>query len=87
MSLDGNSIVYVIENKKVIALIGVKDIIRDNATIVISKLKQINKRVIMLTGDNEITANIIAKSIGIEEVIANVSPKDKSNKIKELKNK
>lgn len=85
--LDGNSIVYVIENKKVIALIGVKDIIRDNANMVISKLKQINKRVIMLTGDNEITANIIAKSIGIKEVIANVSPKDKSNKIKELKNK
>ena len=87
LSLNGNSIVYVIENKKVIALIGVKDIIRDNATIVINKLKQINKRVIMLTGDNEITANIIAKSIGIKEVIANVSPKDKSNKIKELKNK
>ena len=41
----------------------------------------------MLTGDNEITANIIAKNIGIKEIIANVSPKDKSNKIKELKNK
>ena len=87
LSLDGNSIVYVVENKKIIALIGVKDIIRDNATIVINKLKKINKRIIMLTGDNEITANIIAKNIGIEEVIANVSPKDKSNKIKELKNK
>lgn len=87
LSLDGNSIVYVLENRKVIALIGVKDIIRDNASRVIKKLKQINKRMIMLTGDNEITANIIAKSIGIKEVIANVSPKDKSNKIKELKSK
>ena len=86
LSLDGNSIVYVVENQKVIALIGVKDIIRDNTNNVISKLKQINKRVIMLTGDNETTANIIAKSVGIEEVMANVSPKDKSNKIKELKN-
>lgn len=87
LSLDGNSIVYVVEDKKVIAIIGVKDIIRDNACAVINKLKQINKRVIMLTGDNEVTANIIAKSIAIKEVIANVSPKDKSNKIKELKNK
>ena len=87
LSLDGNSIVYVVEDKKVIAIIGVKDIIRDNASAVINKLKQINKRVIMLTGDNEVTANIIAKSIAIKEVIANVSPKDKSNKIKELKNK
>lgn len=87
LSLDGNSIVYVVENKKVIALIGVKDIIRSNAQNVINKLKQINKRIIMLTGDNETIANIIAKSIGIKEIIANVSPKDKSNKIKELKNK
>lgn len=87
LSLDGNSIVYVIEDKKVIGLIGVKDIIRDNAKDVINKLKNIGKRIIMLTGDNEIAADIIAKSIGIKEVIANVSPKDKSNKIKELKNK
>lgn len=87
LSLDGNGIVYVLENGKVIALIGVKDIIRDNASRIIKKLKQINKRMIMLTGDNEIAANIIAKSIGIKEVIANVSPKDKSNKIKELKSK
>lgn len=86
LSLDGNSIVYVVENKKVIALIGVKDIIRSNAKNVVCKLKQMGKRVIMLTGDNEITAEIIARSIGIQEVIANVSPKDKSNKIKELKN-
>ena len=87
LSLDGNSIAYVIEDKKVIGLIGVKDIIRDNAKDVINKLKNIDKRIIMLTGDNEIAADIIAKSIGIKEVIANVSPKDKSNKIKELKNK
>ena len=87
LSSNGNSIVYVVENNKVIALIGVKDIIRNNAFSVIKKLKKINKRVIMLTGDNEITANIIAKSIGIKDVIANVSPKDKSNKIKELKAK
>lgn len=87
LSLDGNSIVYVIEDKKVIGIIGVKDIIRANAKDVINKLKNIDKRIIMLTGDNEITADIIAKSIGIKEVIANVSPKDKSNKIKELKNK
>ena len=84
LSQNGNSIVYVIENKKVIGLIGVKDIIRDNSKEVIKKLKQLNKKVIMLTGDNKITANIIAQSIGIEDVIADVTPKDKSNKIKEL---
>lgn len=86
LSLEQNSIVYVIENKKVIALIGVRDMMRENACDVVQKLKAMNKRMIMLTGDNEITANIMAKSIGIEEVIANVSPKDKANQIKKLKN-
>jgi Cu+-exporting ATPase len=83
---NGNSIVYVVENNKIIALIGVKDIVRDNARSVIKKLKSLGKRVIMLTGDNEVTAQIIAKELGIEEVIANVMPKDKTLKIKELMN-
>ena len=65
----GNSIIYVIENKKVIALIGVKDIIRDNAKNVIKELKSIGKDVIMLSGDNEITAKLIAKELGINKVI------------------
>ena len=87
LSQNGNSIVYVIENKKVIALIGVKDIIRDNAKEVVKKLKELNKEVIMLTGDNEVTAKIIAQSIGIEKVIPEVSPKDKAEEIKKLKAK
>ena len=80
----GNSIIYVIENKKVIALIGVKDIIRDNIRSVIKELKSIGKEVIMLSGDNEVTANIIAKELGINKVIANVLPKEKSKVIKDL---
>ena len=81
---DANSIIYVIENDKVIGLVGVKDIVRDNAKSVIDKLIKLNKNVIMLTGDNEKTANIIAKSIGIKNVIANVLPKEKTKVIKEL---
>lgn len=83
---NGNSIIYVIEDNNIIALIGVKDIIRKEAKEVIKKLNNMNKNVIMLTGDNEITAQVIAKELGIKEVIANVLPKDKAEKIKELKN-
>ena len=83
---NGNSIIYVIENNNIIALIGVKDIIRKEAKEVIKKLNNMNKNVIMLTGDNEITAQVIAKELGIKEVIANVLPKDKAEKIKELMN-
>ena len=83
---NGNSIIYVIENKKVIALIGVKDIIRDNASNTIKELKSLNKEIIMLSGDNEVTAKIIANELGIDNVIANVLPKEKEKVIKELIN-
>lgn len=83
---NGNSIIYVIENNNIIALIGVKDIIRKEAKEVIKKLNNMDKNVIMLTGDNEITAQVIAKELEIKEVIANVLPKDKAKKIKELMN-
>lgn len=83
---NGNSIIYVIEDNNIIALIGVKDIIRKEAKEVIKKLNNMDKNVIMLTGDNEITAQVIAKELGIKEVIANVLPKEKSEKIKELMN-
>ena len=80
-----NSILFVAKNKKVIALIGVKDSIRDNAKELVKKLKQQSIKVMMLTGDNEKTAKYFAKEIGIDEVIASVNPKEKSEKIKELK--
>ena len=86
LSENGNSIVYVIENDKVIALIGVKDIIRDNAKFTIQELKRIGKEVIMLTGDNEVTANIIAKELGIDKVTANILPSEKEKEIKKLIN-
>lgn len=82
LTKDGNSILYVIENKKVIALVGVKDIIRNDAKKTIGELNA-NREVIMLTGDNEITANVIAKEININKVISNVLP---SEKVKEIKN-
>lgn len=80
----GNSIVYVIENKKVIALIGVNDIVRKDSKIVISKLKKMGKNIIMLTGDNLNTAKIISKEIGIDNIKANVMPNEKAKVIKDL---
>ena len=82
---DGNSILFVSLNNKLVALIGVKDILKDNIENVIKELKDKNINVVMLTGDNEKTAEIVAKQIGIEKVISNVTPKEKAKKIKELK--
>lgn len=82
---DGNSILFVSLNSKLIALIGVKDILKDNVENVIKELKNKNINVVMITGDNEKTAEIVAKQIGIDKVISNVTPKEKAEKIKELK--
>ena len=82
---DGNSILFVSSNNKIVALIGVKDILKENVKEVIKKLKQRKINLVMLTGDNEKTAEIIAKEIGIEKVISNVTPKEKAKQIKKLK--
>ena len=85
LALDGNSIVYVVKNQEIIALIGVNDIVRENAKEVIENLNQNNIETVMLTGDNTQTAEIIAKEIGITKVISNVVPAEKANTIKKLK--
>ena len=85
LTRNGNSIVYLANKEKVLALIGVKDIIRENAIDVIKELKENKIETIMLTGDNEKTAEKIAKEIGIKKVISNVLPTEKTNYIKELK--
>ena len=81
----GNSIVYVVQNKKIVALIGVNDIIRENVKEVIKTLNKNKIDTIMLTGDNQKTAEKIAKDIGITKVISNVLPSEKTQAIKELK--
>ena len=85
LSSSGHSLLFVAKEKSLIALIGVKDVVKENAKEIVKKLKEKNIKVIMLTGDNEKTAKVMADEIGVEEVIANVKPKEKAEKIKELK--
>lgn len=85
LAKDGNTIVYVIKNKEVISLIGINDIVRENAKEVIENLKKYKIEPIMLTGDNDETARKIANIIGIENVISNVTPNEKVKTIKSLK--
>lgn len=80
----GESIVYLFTEKSVLGIVGLQDTIKPEMKEVINKLKQAQKQVIMLTGDNTNTANSIARELGIEKVISNVSPKEKLEKIKEL---
>ena len=85
LSKKGNSIVYVANPNKILALIGVNDIIRENAPEVIAELNKNKIETIMLTGDNKETAEKIANEIGITNVFANVLPTEKTQVIKDLK--
>ena len=82
---NGNSIIYVANEKEILALIGVNDIVRKNAKDVIENLKKRNIKTTMLTGDNKETAEKIGKELGIDKVISNVLPSQKSETIKQLK--
>ena len=85
LSAKGNSIVYVVKDGKIIALIGVNDILRAETKEVIETLRAMKIEPIMLTGDNKETAEKIAGEIGITRVISDVLPKEKADTIRELK--
>ena len=84
---EGNSIVFLANEIKALALTCVKDVLKESTKDVILKLKKENIYPVMLTGDNEKTAKVIADAAGIESVVANVSPKRKSEVVKEYKQK
>ena len=80
----GCSILYVVSNKEIIGLIGVKDTIRSNIKTLLKKLNNLGINVIMLTGDNKKTAELIADELGIKKVIADMLPNKKADFIKSL---
>ena len=84
LTKDGNTIIYVIINNEILGVIGVKDILRTNAKQVVENLLKLHKNVVMLTGDNEQTAKIIAEKVGIKNIEAEVMPHEKTNYIKQL---
>lgn len=81
----GCSIVYVVQNKKLIGIIGVKDTVREESKEAIREFKRRGIDVVMLTGDHEGVANQIAKEVGIRHVISDVLPKEKASYIEKLK--
>ncbi len=76
--------VFVSLNEQVIGVIYLQDQLRPESQAVISQFKEQGYRCIMLTGDNQATANYYAKALGLDEVIAEVLPEQKAEQITKL---
>ncbi|MDC3423976.1 cadmium-translocating P-type ATPase [Aquibacillus sp. 3ASR75-11] len=84
---EGKTVVYVAEDEKVIGLIALMDVPKENARATIDYFKKRGIHTTLITGDSEMTGRAVAEQLGLDEVIANVMPDDKSNIINEQKEK
>lgn len=84
---EGKTVVYVAEDNKVLGLIALMDVPNKQAKATIDYFKQQGIHTTLITGDSEMTGKAVAKQLGIDEVIANVMPEDKSRIIDEQKEK
>ena len=85
LSSEGKTVLFITKNKELIAILAIKDMIKENSKIAIEELKKEGVKVVMISGDNRFTAESIAKEVGIKEVIAEVLPQEKMEVIRSLK--
>ena len=86
-SSQGNTVVYVAEDEKVIGVIALMDIPSEHAKETIDYFKKLGIHTTLITGDSEMTGKAVGDQLGVDEVLANVMPEDKSNVISEQKEK
>ena len=84
LSKQGKTPMYVCINNKPCGLIAVADTVKENSEKAIKKLHSMGIKTAMITGDNQNTANAIAREVGIDVVFAEVLPHEKSEKVKKL---
>ena len=80
----GISIVFVCQGTKLLGWMELSDRIRDSSKIAVKRAKQLGLEVVMLTGDNQVSAESIANQVGIDRVISGVKPNEKAEQIKSL---
>ncbi len=87
LRMEGQTVIYIAINNTIAGLICISDPIKENTKQVIRDLQNLNINVVMLTGDNKITANAVAKKLNIQQVYSDVLPQDKLSVIKQLQSK
>ena len=84
LSKEGKTPLYFAKNDRLLGLIAVADVMKEDSPEAIAQLQKMGIAVCMLTGDNEVTAEAIGKEAGVDRVVAGVLPEGKADAIKEL---
>ncbi len=84
LAKEGKTPVLFAEGDKLLGVLGVSDVIKEDSTEAIAQLKALGIHTVMLTGDNEVTAAAIARQAGVDEVVASVKPDGKEAVVREL---
>ncbi|MFJ7841337.1 heavy metal translocating P-type ATPase [Lysinibacillus sphaericus] len=84
LSAEGKTVIFIRDKEGIVALAALKDTVRDEAKKAVALLKELGIDVIMLTGDNEKTAKVIAKEAGVTEYVAECLPETKVTEMKRL---
>ena len=84
LAAEGKTSMYFANDKEVIGIISVKDLPKESSKDAIKLLRDMGKKIIMLTGDNEKTAEAIAGEIGVDETLAGLMPQDKNKEIDKI---
>lgn len=81
---DGKTPLFFAESGRLLGCIAVADVVKPDSAKAIVALRRMGRRVVLLTGDNQRTANAIARQIGVDQVIAQVLPQDKAKCVAQL---
>ncbi|QIC47336.1 cadmium-translocating P-type ATPase [Lysinibacillus sphaericus] len=84
LAAQGKTVIFIRDQNGIVALTALKDTVRNEAKKAVSLLKELGIQVVMLTGDNEKTAKVIAKEAGVTEYVAECLPETKVTEMKRL---
>ena len=87
LAAQGKTPMFVAVDGKAAGLVAVADVLKESSAAAIARLHGMGIRTVMITGDNRRTAEAIAAQVGIDEVLAEVLPQDKAEKVKELQHR
>ncbi|MHA2394846.1 MAG: heavy metal translocating P-type ATPase [Promethearchaeota archaeon] len=81
---EAKTLSYVAVDDKIVGIVAFADELKESSLMAINELHMLGKEVIMITGDNQRTAEAIARKAGVDDYLAEVLPKDKANEVKKL---